>query len=117
MKNQNPDKKTAHSGQRPGAQESSESIATFPLHKKRPGQAGLANEVRPGLGTRGTDADPRENEPAERGVASNAKKRRLADTPLPIPPERQSAPSEQDSDSLAQQQQRSTGVSGHAGGT
>lgn len=102
----------------PGADESRESIDTSPLRTKRPGQVGLANEARPGLGTRSTEADPSrtalEAEKAENAELTSAAKDNSA---VPHPPEERPAPSEQNADSLEQQQQRSTGVSGHAGAT
>ncbi len=67
--------------------------------RRRPGEVGLANEARPGLGTR---AAGREAGAPAGGAA--------------IPPVRRPAPREQDSDSLAQEMQRSTGVSGHTSG-
>jgi hypothetical protein len=107
---------TVPSGPQSGAHESPESTETFPQRTKRPGQVGLANEARPGLGTRGTDADPRNPEPAGRRTDSKVAEDAIEAEP-PHPPERKPTPAEQDSDSLAQEQQRSTGVSGHAGGT
>ncbi|MEO7414374.1 MAG: hypothetical protein ABIZ81_13560 [Opitutaceae bacterium] len=100
---------TPRSSQYPGAPESPESIETFPLRSKRPGQVGLANEARPGRGTR---ADEDRARIVEIDVADVEG---LQSVILP-PPETAHEPSEQDSDSLAQELQRDTGVSGHSGG-
>ena len=67
--------------------------------QRRPGEAGLANEARPGLGTRA----------AEKETSAAAESDQAA--PVRRPPRR-----EQDSASLAQEMQRSTGVSGHSSG-
>src|SRR4051812_18072030 len=56
--------KTVRSGQHPGEPESPATLATFPQRTKRPGQVGLANEARPGLGTRAADENPDEQKPA-----------------------------------------------------
>jgi hypothetical protein len=113
MKNPSSTKPTVKSGQHPGAPESKESIETFPQRSKRPGAVGLANEARPGLGTRGVDNDPGAAPAAEEdsSPAADAKK-----SP-PQPPEQRPSPQEQDPDSLAQELQRDTGVSGHMGGS
>jgi hypothetical protein len=114
MNKPEPEKPIAKSGQHPGAKEAPESIQTFPLRTKRPGNVGLANEMRPGLGTRGdsnpdvsSDPDLARAEDDEGGSART----------VPHPPEKRGEPSEQDPNSLEQEQQRSTGVSGHAGAT
>jgi hypothetical protein len=49
--------------------------------------------------------------PRQRDAAFEARPRKL-----PTPPLRRPAPQEQQSDSLAQEQQRSTGMSGQSGG-
>src|SRR4051812_37492978 len=41
-----------------GAPESQASRQSFPERTKRPGSVGLANEARPGLGTRAANPDP-----------------------------------------------------------
>jgi hypothetical protein len=101
------------SGQYPKAHDSADSVETFPLHSKHPGQVGLANEARPGLGSR-TPWREDEGEPlVEIDVADVAGLQSV----VPRPPERRHEPAEQDSGSLAQQLERETGVSGHSGGT
>lgn len=117
MSNPESNKPTAKSGQHPGAKESRASVETFPLRTKPPGSVGLANEGRPGLGTRADAVSPGAS-PAD--VPKREKKQAVAeggDRPVPKPPEDRPEPEEQDPNSLAQEQQRSTGVSGHAGGT
>ncbi|HVS53190.1 MAG TPA: hypothetical protein VHD62_12610 [Opitutaceae bacterium] len=79
------------------APESTASNETFPERTRRPGTAGLANDARPGLGTRRESSDePVDTEPIKYRQ------------PRP-------APREQNSQSLAQEEQRDTGVSGHSG--
>jgi hypothetical protein len=89
-----------------GAPESPQSKETFPKRTERPGDAGLANEVRPGLGTRGaaTAAPQNKSAPHEdhEPLGRNA----------PLPPRE---PREQKPNSLAREQERDTGVSGHSG--
>ena len=106
-----PKNASPRSGQRPGAHESRESIETFPLRTKRPGEVGLANEARPGRGTR-----------ADREGQAQIVEIDVADVEglpnlIPLPPETRHEPAEQDSDSLAQELQRDTGVSGHSSGS
>jgi hypothetical protein len=116
MNNPKPLRKTAPSGQPPGAKESPESIKALPLRAKKPGQVGLANETRPGLGTRAygnSSEEPSVSE--EQPPTENRANKRPAK--VPKPPIERGERSEQDPTSLAQEQQRSTGVSGHAGGT
>lgn len=119
MSNPESEKPTVRSGQHPGSPESRESIETFPLRTKPPGKVGLANEVRPGLGTRAVDAKTGQSLGDSKKPASDGstKDNRNLDQPLRQPPAEPHEPSEQDSDSLAQEQQRSSGVSGHSGGT
>lgn len=86
----------------------------------RPGAAGLANENRPGLGTR---ADPTSNRQEYQGHGGSAAP---GGKPASDEPDRAAAqaaqsterpaPREQRSDSLAQEEQRSTGMSGQSGG-
>ena len=104
--------KTARSGQVPGAHESAESIETFAERRKRPGQVGLANEARPGLGSRAQSYDDDRAQIVEIDVADVEGLQSI----LPRPPERSHEASEQDADSLAQEMQRDTGVSGHSSG-
>jgi hypothetical protein len=117
MSNPESNKPTVKSGPHPGAKESPGSVETFPLRTKRPGTVGLANEGRPGLGTRADAVSPGAS-PADlpkrekgKGVGESG------ESPVPKPPDKRPEPEEQDPNSLAQEQQRSTGVSGHAGGT
>jgi hypothetical protein len=114
MNNPSPEKPTAKPGQRPGAPRSPKSIETSPSQAKHRGQVGLANESRPGLGTRERED---ENENAEAVENNNSPDETLPDDNVPLPPKERPEPSEQDSDSLAQEQQRETGVSGHSGST
>lgn len=89
---------------------------------KRPGEAGLANENRPGLGTRGDSAsNPPEGQHDKSSVGQKAPRGQPADQPQPnaggpAPKPSRPAPNEQRSDSLEQEQQRSTGMSGQSGG-
>ena len=99
-----------------GKPESAESQETFAQREIRPGDAGLANEVRPGLGTRAEDEETR-NDP---GAASGGKAKRdkFAGAPKatrygyhePRPEPREQAP-----DSMAHELERSTSVSGQTG--
>lgn len=104
---------------RSGAPESQSSNETFPHRTDPPGKTGLANEVRPGLGTRReTDASPtkpgdarlpdpeQENDDLPRRQRSGTEPN---DKPLPRDPQ------EQRPDSWAQEEERDTGVSGHLG--
>jgi hypothetical protein len=114
-KNSSSSKPSAAPETKRGASESRQSIETFPQRTKRPGEAGLANEARPGLGTRADMADPKvagKVDPKAKISAGDAR-----EGEPPSPPERRPAPSEQDSNSFAQQEERDTGVSGHSGGT
>jgi hypothetical protein len=76
--------------------------------------AGLANETRPGLGTRAVDQETGAS--LRRVKARSTGKQRAADGPL-TPDQRRPEPIEQNSSSLAQEEERSTGVSGHTGAT
>lgn len=78
----------------------------------RPGHAGLANEVRPGLGTR---AETREDEGKDGASLKAPDVQRAASDGGQTT--KRPEPREQRSDSLAQEQQRSTGVSGMSSGT
>jgi hypothetical protein len=104
-----PGKGERGTGRPGGAPESPASNETFPRRTERPGDAGLANETRPGLGTRAADragSDHRENKKAVRQdhepLGRNA----------PLPPRQ---PREQKPDSPAHERERDTGVSGHSG--
>jgi hypothetical protein len=74
-----------------------------------PGEAGLANENRPGLGTRAAHTD----QPLTRGRPVDVQRQASDQGQTTKRPE----PREQRSDSLAQEQQRSTGMSGMSSGT
>lgn len=100
-----------------GQPESPESRETFVKREQRPGEVGLANEVRPGLGTRSQAETVRNNpaaapKPARPVVDPNQPKatRYGYDEPRP-------EPREQPADSPEHEAERSTGVSGHSGGT
>lgn len=95
-----------------GAPESRGSRATFPKRTKKPGKAGLANEVRPGLGTRADYADP---SPIPNRPPKEAKSKSKPEATPHGYEEPRPEPREQPSDSLAHEEERSTGVSGHSG--
>jgi hypothetical protein len=95
------------------ATETKESRETFPKRTLKPGQAGLANEARAGLGTRADNADPSEmpeNSPKEATSRSEPQA-----TPHGYE-EPRPEPREQPSDSRAHEEERSTGVSGQSSG-
>jgi hypothetical protein len=97
-----------------GAPESPQSRQTFPKRSRKPGAAGLANEARPGLGTRADEADP------NAGPGEIPKEAKSQSKPKATPhayEEPRPEPREQRPDSLAHEQERSTGVSGHTGNT
>src|SRR5687768_9432062 len=84
-----------------GAPESKESRQTFPKRQQKPGEVGLANEARPGLGTRGDEADPSKAEgkpgsPADSAADSGRPQATKHGYEEPRP-----APREQPPDSLA----------------
>lgn len=86
--------------------------------QNRPGKAGLANENRPGLGTR---RDAARGQPTR--DAPSAQKRNVADarqrrkqSALPTPPPNRPEPVEQDPASLEHEFERDTGVSGKSSG-
>jgi hypothetical protein len=103
-----------------GGSESKASRETFPHRTKKPGQVGLANEARPGLGTR---ADMKKPKGPKKKPTTRLKKPKPGphdDEPLgrvaPLPPAKpRPAPRDQRPDSLAHEQERDTGVSGHTG--
>lgn len=85
----------------------------FEKRSRPPGEAGLANEARPGLGTR---ADEKSETPAApKRTESEGEPRAVEAARMYHPP--RPDPQEQNPDSMAQEYQRSTGVSGHMGGT
>src|SRR5688572_21137583 len=68
--------KSAAPGSKRGKPESPESRETFPHRTDKPGQVGLANEARPGLGTRADNVDPAaapDSEPKEGKSSSKPK--------------------------------------------
>jgi hypothetical protein len=85
-----------------------------PKSARTTGNAGLANETRPGLGTRSIDQET--GETLRRMKKPAAGKQSAADGPL-TPDQHRPEPAEQNSASLEQEEERSTGVSGHSGGT
>lgn len=105
---------------RSGRPESEGSKDSFSHRTDPPGAAGLANEARPGLGTRHDEpfpGEPGEAQPAESepespdSVAARQRSgREPNDRPLPRDPQ------EEPADSWSQDEERSTGVSGHLGG-
>jgi hypothetical protein len=109
-------------GRRMGAPESPASNETFLRRVDPPGKAGLANETRPGIGTRADEPFPGEPGPekSDRGTEGTtlgnvAKRQHSGREPndKALPREAQ----EQRPDSWAQEAERSTGVSGHSGST
>ena len=79
---------------------------------KKPGEVGLANEARPGLGTR---AKTKRGKITKRAATPHDAEPLGRDAPLP-PAKPRPAPREQASDSMAREQERDTGVSGHMSG-
>lgn len=92
---------------RKGRPESQESKETFPQRTAPPGEAGLANEARPGLGSRG---------PSEPGAPASGKPVPQDAEPqgrnAPLPPRQ---PREQKSHSIAAEEERDTSASGQTG--
>jgi hypothetical protein len=90
------------------------SRSTAKQRTKKPRNVGLANEARPGLGTREDDGRKRARPDAPMKEAKSRSKpqatRRGYEEPRP-------EPREQASDSMAHEEERSTGVSGHSGMT
>lgn len=87
--------------------ESRPSRETFPRRTERPGETGLANEARPGLGRRGN------HQPAKQPPAAAPRDRDPLGRDKPIV---RPAPREQKSDTRASELERDTGVSGRAAG-
>jgi hypothetical protein len=110
-----PTKDSAH-GQpaKDGAPESRRSRSTTKQRTKKPGNVGLANEARPGLGTRADDGRKRASPDAPMKEATSRSKpeatRHGYEEPRP-------EPREQEPDSRAHEEERSTGESGHSGMT
>lgn len=99
-----------------GQPESAESKETFAQRERKPGDAGLANEARPGLGTR---ADEGASAGDDR-LKGRRRRTRTEDTGKPKATpygyeEPRPEPREQAPDTLAHEQERSTGTSGHMG--
>jgi hypothetical protein len=103
---------------RAGAPESGQTKETFPRRKAPPGEVGLANETRPGLGTRFNEPFPGEPhggqpppgaEPQEGDTVAQHQHSSIEPNDKPLPRE----PQEQAPDSWAHEAERSTGVSGH----
>lgn len=79
------------------------------------GQPGLANELRPGLGTQ--SANRSMENPRPQGEASAVETEGEPRATLQGYREPRPEPREQPADSLAHEIERSTGVSGHLGGS
>lgn len=79
---------------------------------RRPGPAGLANEARPGLGTRADrgDSKPEEGRPLRTGRPRAQKAAKTYREPTP-------PPQEEPADEMIREQEHSTGVSGQSAGT
>lgn len=93
--------------ERAGRPESPQSKETFPHRTERPGEAGLANEKRPGLGSRG---------PAEEGAPQRMKPVQHDNEPLGRhAPQTPREPREQKADSAATALEHDTGASGKMG--
>ena len=97
-----------------GAPETRESRETFPKRTEQPRQVGLANEARPGLGTRGDDADATKRAATPLPEAKSRSKPHATEHGYEVPPP---APREQSPDTMEHEEERSTGVSGHSGAT
>ena len=82
--------------------------------RKKPVHAGLANESRPGLGTRNDDPDPAH---LPNGQSREARQRGRPKATIHGYEEPRPEPREQSSDPLTSEEERSTGVSGHMGNT
>jgi hypothetical protein len=103
----------SNSDRRPGKPESPASNETFPRRTERPGEAGLANQTRPGLGEREGSDDGLKPLRATKGKPTPHDKEPLG-RDAPLPPR---APREQKPDSVAHEQERDTGMSGQSSGT
>src|ERR1051326_718944 len=107
------DKPTATEVPTSGAVESPQPKETFPKRSQRPGETGLANETRPGLGTRADESvDPAVT--PKRPTATTKASTPTKGIRPPQPPEQRPEFREQDPNSLAHQEERDTGVSGHS---
>jgi hypothetical protein len=100
-------------GRGPGRPESAASRETFTERTRKPGDAGLANEARPGLGSR------TENQSEPPVPASAPPEAKSPGKPKATPhgyEEPRPAPRDQPPDTRAHEEERSTGVSGQSGG-
>lgn len=89
----------------------------------RPGETGLANENRPGLGTRGDPTANQQDKQGQGGAAQQSAKAGAKGAKKGSPSvdpaagkKPRPAPQEQNSNSLEQEEQRSTGMSGQSSG-
>jgi len=98
---------------RRGKPESAPARATFPKRTEKPGAAGLANEARPGLGTRVDDANSAERAARPPQDAKSRAKPRATKLGYEKP---RPAPREQPPNSMAHELERSTGMSGQSAG-
>jgi hypothetical protein len=97
--------------------ESAASIETFPKRRKKPGEVGLANEVRPGLGTRAKTGQSKGSKAGTKSAGLVRYDKEPLGRVAPLPPAKpRRAPREQAPDSLAHELERDTGVSGHTSG-
>ena len=95
-----------------GKPESPGSRETFPERTRKPDDVGLANEARPGLGSRSEN----QNEPRPASAPPEAK---FPGKPKATPhayEEPRPAPRDQPPDTRAHEEERSTGVSGQSSG-
>lgn len=92
--------------------ERAEHVDAFKKRQLRPGKAGLANEPRPGLGTRASKpgVERKEGAPLKPWRTRAVKAAKKYQEPRP-------APQEEPADDLLQAQERSTGMSGQSAGT
>jgi hypothetical protein len=100
--------------------ESRQSNETFPHRTERPGEAGLANEVRPGLGSRKEETKGRKveetkkpTEPKKGKGPAGAHDHEPRGRNAPLPPRE---PREQRPGTMEREEERDTGVSGHSSG-
>ena len=97
----------------PGKPESAGSQESFPERTRKPGDVGLANEARPGLGSR---SDEQAEQPPSSSAPPEAKS---GGKPKATPrgyEEPRPEPRDQPPDTLAHEEERSTGMSGQSGG-
>jgi hypothetical protein len=94
--------------------ESAPSRETFRERTKEPGKVGLANEARPGLGTRAKNPDPAAAPAKKPKEAKSRTKPRATKLGYEEP---RPAPREQPPNTMAHEEERSTGMSGQSSGT